>query len=414
MAHRNGVHLIDNQYSNRALKTAVIGGGAAGCFCAVQLKRNRPEAEVCVFESGPSTMHKLSLTGGGRCNFTNSFERVSSLEEVYPRGFRQMKRLLAAFDHRDTGKWFSLLGIGSVVEPDSRVFPSCMDARKVVRSIQKEMSRLGVSVECGHRVESISPAPQGGWTVDSEHFDNVVVTTGGGLLKALGSLEIATVKPVPSLFTLKLDCAATKELMGVSAPDATVSIQGTAFKSRGALLITDWGISGPATLRLSSYAARFLAEKNYICNLAINWVSFNQQEIQDRCRKLKSSCPRKMLSTTCPQGFPDRLWKFILKERCGLRDDLRWAEIGDKGINRLSSILTSDSYPVCGRAAFKEEFVTAGGISLDAVDIRSLECKKYPGLYFAGEVLDIDAVTGGFNLQAAWSTAFCVAAAISD
>ncbi len=359
-------------------------------------------------------MHKLSLTGGGRCNFTNSFEKVSSLEEVYPRGFRQMKRLLSAFDHNDTREWFSLLGLGSVVEPDSRVFPNCMDARKVVRSIQKEMSRLGVSVECSHRVESISPSLQGGWMVDSEHFDKVVVTTGGGFLKAIAPLEIETVKPVPSLFTLKLDCTAIKALMGVCAPDATVSIQGTAFKSRGALLITDWGISGPATLRLSSYAARFLADKNHICALTVNWISSNQQEVHQWCRNLKNLCPRKMLSSTCPQGLPDRLWKFILKERCGLRDDIRWAETGDKSINRLSNILTSDSYSVCGRAAFKEEFVTAGGISLDAVDIRSLECKKHPGLYFAGEVLDIDAVTGGFNLQAAWSTAFCVAAAISD
>lgn len=395
------------------MKTAVIGGGAAGCFCAVQLKRNCPAAQVVVFELGPTTMHKLSLTGGGRCNFTNSFENVSSLEEVYPRGFRQMKKLLAAFNHKSTIEWFSLLGIGSITEPDSRVFPSCMDARKVVRSIQKEMLRLGVTLECGHRVESIVPAPQGGWMVDGHLFDNVVVTTGGGLLRALSPLEIETVKPVPSLFTLKLDCAVLKPLMGICAPDSTLSIQGTAFKSRGPLLITDWGISGPATLKLSSYAARFLAEKQYSCILNVNWVSLNQQEIKDWCLNLKASCPKKLLTSTCPQGIPERLWKFILRERCSLREDLRWAEIGDKGMNRISGTLTSDPYPVCGRAAFKEEFVTAGGIAANAVESSTLECKKYPGLYFAGEVLDIDAVTGGFNLQAAWSTAFCVSAAIA-
>ena len=397
------------------MKTAIIGGGAAGCFCAIQLKRNRPDSEVHVFELGPVTMHKLSLTGGGRCNFTNSFEGVGSLDEVYPRGFRQMKRLLAEFNQNSTMEWFSLLGIGSVVEPDFRVFPSCQDARKVVRSIQKEMLRLGVVPQCRHKVESIVPNPssEGGWLVDSRHFDNVVITTGGGLLKAISDLGIETVKPVPSLFTFKLDCEALKPLMGICAPNASLSIQGTDFKSVGPLLVTDWGISGPATLKLSSYAARYLYDNRYKCKLSVNWISANQQEGLRWCREQRASNPKKMLSSTCPPGIPERLWKFILSQRCSLREDLRWAEIGDKGLNRLSSVLTADSYAICGRAAFKEEFVTAGGICLNAVDIRTLECKKYPGLFFAGEVLDIDAITGGFNLQAAWSTAFCVASAIS-
>ena len=246
--------------------------------------------------------------------------------------------------------------------------------------------------------------------VNGEAFDYVVVTTGGAPkgLPFLEGLGLELVPPVPSLFTFTVPDPALRSLMGLVV-EASIGLAGTSFKAEGALLITDWGLSGPATLKLSSYAARHLAEKGYKGNIWINWLNANEKAVREQLQETASRNPQKQVSTT--HLLQARLWSHLLA-RAGLRPDIRWAELGSKGLNRLVAILTADSYPLSGKSKFREEFVTAGGVALSNINPNTLECKKHHGLYFAGEVLDIDAITGGFNLQAAWSTGYVCAQSI--
>lgn len=397
------------------MNIAVIGAGAAGCFCAIEIKRRSPESQVTVFEAGPKPLEKLALTGGGRCNMTNSFVATNSLKDVYPRGHQVMKHLLKSFGPEDCRKWFAALSIASFVQEDQRVFPVCQDAKMVVRTLERELRRLGVTILCNSKVQNLKTSKTGIWTLSvadkTFSFDKVLVCPGGGAIRMLEGLDLPIEAPVPSLFTLKIHDESLNSLTGISIPETTLGIPGTNFKSSGALLLTDWGISGPATLKITSYAARYLYEKQYNSNIYINWCFNTQDNLKEWFSYRCLHDAGKLISNTPPSGLPERLWKHILK-RAGLRDDLRWAEIGLKGLNKLRETLCADTYPICGRARFKEEFVTAGGVSLSAIDPATMESRQHRGLFFAGEVLDIDAITGGFNLQAAWSTAFTAAAGI--
>lgn len=221
-------------------------------------------------------------------------------------------------------------------------------------------------------------------------------------------LGLEMIPPVPSLFTFTVPDATLRRLMGLVV-EASIGLQGTSFKAQGALLITDWGLSGPATLKLSSYAARHLADTGYKGTLSINWLCLSENEARELLQKTAAENPQKQVSTT--HLLQSRLWDHLLK-KAGLREDIRWAEVGSKGLNRLTAILTADSYPLSGKSKFREEFVTCGGVALSNIDLSTMECKAHPGLYFAGEVLDIDAITGGFNLQAAWSTGYVCAQSI--
>ena len=390
-------------------KASIIGAGAAGCLAAVELKRRCPDTEVVVLEAGPRPLAKVALTGGGRCNLTNTFAGVGDLREAYPRGFRLMKRALKEFGPRETMRWFEAEGVALTEEDGGRIFPASGDAMQVVRALLRAMDRAGVKTVCNGRVTDIRSV--------LETSDAVIVTTGGspkrtglGFLDPLG-LEIE--EPVPSLFTLKTGENALKALMGTVAPDAVLSIPGTAFRSAAPLLLTDWGFGGPATLKLSSYAARHLAGCGYRTPLAVNWTGESEQVVREALAALASDNTRKMAANTPLSGLPSRLWAYLL-ERSGLRADIRWAEMGSKGLNRLVSTLVNDGYETTGRAAFKEEFVTCGGVSLRNLDPATLSAKARPGLWFAGEVLDIDAVTGGFNLQAAWTTGWICARSAAD
>ena len=389
-------------------RVAIIGAGAAGCFCAAQLRSMAPEMAVTVFEAGSKPLAKVAITGGGRCNLTNDFQGIRSLSEAYPRGERIMKRALKAFSNDDTIRWFSNNGVPCVLQPDHCWFPQSQDAMDVVRCLLRAMK--GADIRLNSRITSIRPAaeenPTRGFTVNEEHFDAVVVTTGGAQrFPFLEGLGLEMVEPVPSLFTFNIQDAGLKALMGLVV-EAQIGLQGTSYKAEGALLITDWGLSGPATLKLSSYAARELAEKGYKGTVGINWLDANENEVRGRLQETSARNPQKQLSNT--PLLQQRLWEHLIG-RAGLRPDIRWAELGSKGLNRLTAVLTNDCYPLTGRSKFREEFVTAGGVGLSNVDLNTLECKKHPGLYFAGEVLDIDAITGGFNLQAAWSTAYLCA-----
>ena len=393
-------------------RIAVIGAGAAGCFCAAELLRRCPDVTLDVYEAGPKPLAKVAITGGGRCNLTNSFEGIRSLSEVYPRGDKLMKRLLKSFSQEDTWRWFEAAGVPLVLQEDHCVFPRSQDAMQIVRTLLQKME--GARIQCNKRLERITPGYRLSFTDGTTATaDRVVITTGGapkGLPFAEG-LSLEWVPTVPSLFTFTVRDEALRNLMGLVV-DAAVSIPGTAFKASGPLLITDWGLSGPAALKLSSYAARYLADNRYSAPLSVNWLDRNEAEVHMLLDRLAAENPRKLVTNTPPNGLPARLW-LHLTDRSGLRKDLRWSEIGAKGLNRLVAVLMQDTYAIVGKTRFREEFVTCGGIALSNIHPATLECKNHPGLYFAGEVLDIDAVTGGFNLQAAWTTGYTVAQSIA-
>ena len=394
------------------MRIAIIGAGAAGCFCAAELRRRLPDASISVYEAGAKPLAKVAITGGGRCNLTNSFEGIRSLSEVYPRGERLMKRLLHHFSQEDAWRWFESAGVPLVLQDDHCVFPRSQDAMDIVRALLRRMD--GVDLRLRTPVRSILPDSEGHLLVDGEPYEAVVVTTGGAPkgLPMLDALDLEWVPTVPSLFTFTIRDEGLRALMGLVV-DASVSIPGTSFKADGPLLITDWGLSGPAVLRLSSYAARHLSESGYKAPLSVGWLPSSEADTRALLMEIAASNPRKQVTSTPPAGLQSRLWNFLV-ERAGLRSDLRWAEMGSKGLNRLVSTLTRDTYEIAGKTKFREEFVTCGGVALSNVDPSTLECKKHPGLYFAGEVLDIDAVTGGFNLQAAWTTGFTVARSIAS
>ena len=395
------------------MKIAIVGGGAAGCFCAISAKRRLPDADVTLFEAGPKLLAKVAVTGGGRCNLTNSFRDVAltgqepgkmRLAEVYPRGEQVMRRALRVLSPADTQRWFEAEGVRLVTQEDQCVFPASQDAMQIVRTLERCLRQEGVRVCLNTPVARIGDLVA----------DKVVVTVGGSSREKLERLlpeGVAVTDCVPSLFTLKVPEAGLRALMGTVVPRAALALAGTKFRAAGTLLLTDWGVSGPATLRLSSYAARHLAENGYSGTLLINWLDATEADARGWIAACAEEHPRKQAAGTPPEGITARLWRHLL-QRAALREDLRWAELGSKGAARLAATLTADAYPVAGRARFKEEFVTCGGVDLSGLSLGTLESKAYPGLFFAGEALDVDAITGGFNLQAAWSTAVLVAAAL--
>ena len=397
------------------MKTAIIGAGAAGCFCAIELKRRLPDAVVDVYEAGSKPLAKVAVTGGGRCNLTNSFAEIESLKDAYPRGDKLMRRVFSTFDNRDTWEWFEREGVKLVLQDDNCVFPASQDAMRIVNLLTTRMRQLGVNLHLKRRIDSVKAL--------MEEYDNVVVTTGGyrGPAKAghdetgdlFEGLDIEIVPPVPSLFTFNLPSSPVRDLMGTVVENASVSLAGTKFKAAGPLLITHWGMSGPAVLKLSSYAARYLAESRYDATLLVNWLGGKDLDsVRSGLQRTAVKNPLRQVSNSRPEEIPSRLWTYLVT-KSKVREDARWAEIGPKGINRLAESLSNDSYHIKGQSRFKEEFVTCGGVALSNINNKTLECVKHPGLYFAGEVLDIDAITGGFNLQAAWSTGFLVADSIS-
>ncbi len=412
------------------MKIAIVGAGAAGCFCAIELKRRLPSVSVDVYEAGPKALAKVAITGGGRCNLTNSFEGITSLSQAYPRGDRMMKRLFKSFDHDDTCRWFENEGVRLVLQEDRCVFPASQDAMEIVGTLLLRMRQEGVALHCRHKVSGISVCQEGGLVISFSPStcpgeksrpdavaDFVVVTTGGspkmsgfGMLDGLG-LEI--VPPVPSLFTFNLPGDPVRELMGTVVENASVSIPGTKFKASGPLLITHWGMSGPAVLKLSSYAARHLAGCGYSSPLSVDWCGSGEQEVRNMLARLSGGNPQKLVCKVHPEVIPSRLWEHLVL-KSGIRQDTRWAGLGSKSLNRLVNTLVNDGYHIQGQSRFREEFVTCGGVALSNLDPGTLECKKIPGLYFAGEVIDVDAVTGGFNLQAAWTEGYVVARSIAE
>lgn len=402
------------------MNVAIIGAGAAGCFAAIQIKRNNPKANVTVYEAGIKPLIKVAVTGGGRCNLTNSFDGIRSLDEAYPRGARLLKRLFRTFDYKDVYQWFESEGVSLTTQDDECVFPVSQDAMEIVNTLVRLMRSLGVKLVTRHRVAAINHEAE-----DSEYLltfshgdvakaDAVVVTAGGSPqvrgLEMYEKLGLEIVSPVSSLFSLNLEKNhPMTALMGTVVNDVQARLVGTKLSAFGPLLITHWGVSGPAILKLSSYAARILAENDYKAQVAINWFGqANEAEVMSIITEIAEPNQKKLVSSVWPERFNNRMWCYLI-DACGLRRDMRWGELGKKGLNKMVALLTNHTLNIVGKNKYKEEFVTCGGVALSNVNSSTLESKKHPHLYFAGEILDVDAITGGFNLQAAWTMGYVVA-----
>ena len=392
------------------MKTAIIGGGAAGFFLAINLKEMCPKMEVSIFEKSKRVLSKVEISGGGRCNCTNSFAEVRDLSGVYPRGHRLMKRLMKGFSQEDAYEWFERHGVRLMTQDDQCVFPLSQDSHTIINCFLAEVRRHGVEIRMESRIDSLEQLSD---------YDFIAVTTGGSP-KAEGLQWLADkgheiVSPVPSLFTFQITDEALHALMGTVVEDVMTMIPGTKLRAEGPLLITHWGMSGPSILKLSSYGARLLAESGYQTTLAVNWTKRRDTEVMVILDEMMIRCPQKQMKTVPPCGLSSRLWTYLVEKCLGERSNARWGSLNKKEINRLANLLSGgDSYQITGRATFKDEFVTCGGIALSAVNPSTLESRHVPRLYFAGEVLDIDGITGGFNFQAAWTTAYTVACAITN
>ncbi len=408
------------------MKIAIIGAGAAGYFAAIKIGEQLPDAQISIYESKSRSLAKVAISGGGRCNLTNSFEQVKDLSKVYPRGLNLVKRAFKLFNHRDAYEWFEGRGVELVTQEDQCVFPRSQDADEIVSMFTREADRLGVEVKHSHRVDEIKELEGGaGYEVTfldpklkSKIADIVIVTTGGSPkvegLSFLRSLELDIEEPVPSLFSFNIPEGGLDELIGTVVENVIVSLRKSKLSASGPLLITHWGFSGPAILKLSSYGARLLAQWDYQARVAVNWVGESKVDaIHSELMRVIEENSAKLVGSIRPFDLPTRLWQTLL-QRANISLERRFGELGSKGINRIVEVLFNDEYQISGQSRFREEFVTCGGVATSNVNITTLESRKYKNLYFAGEVLDVDAVTGGFNLQGAWSMGYAVAKAICD
>lgn len=396
------------------MNVAIVGGGAAGFFAAIWVKENNPEARVTIFERGTRVLSKVRISGGGRCNFTNSGEHLKNFTKAYPRGANFLKKAFHHFSNIQAMDWFEEHGVPYVIQSDGCVFPETQRSQSVIEVLTGTARKLGVKVVTSLGVNNIICTDTKQFTLIlgeglRDTFDKVIVTTGGASKEWLSIFERMGHKieePVPSLFTFEIDDEELHELTGLVVPNAMVSIVGSKIREEGALLITHWGVSGPAVLKASAYGARLLNQVGYNCDISINWVGVvNNSLIVEELTKIASEHGAKQLANFAPFGLQARLWRYLIAKSC-IPAERRWSELGVKLINRLAERLTNDQYHVTGKGSFKDEFVTCGGVALDCIDVNTMQSKVCPGLYFAGEVVDIDGITGGFNFQAAWTTAY--------
>lgn len=398
------------------MKVAIIGGGAAGFFAAIAAKENYPHAQVVIYEKSSKLLSKVKVSGGGRCNVTNGCTSIPKLCEAYPRGGKSLKKPFSVFNTRHAMDWFEKRGVPLVIQDDGCVFPASQDSQSIIDCFLRESKRLGVQIFTNRGIKGIQQkadqlklhfTDEG---IPAETFEKVIVATGGSPKRSglawLETLNHIIENPVPSLFTFQLPDENITRLMGIVVENTLVSIQGTKIKTGGALLITHWGMSGPAILKLSSFGARVLNELAYEFKIQVNWVNEpNSEKVMDDLNEIVKRNGQKIIANYRPYALPERLWFFLL-EKCGLSSNKKWDELGKKGLNKIVNTLTNDGYQVKGKTTFKEEFVTCGGVSLQSIDLTTMQSKVVKNLYFAGEIMDIDAITGGYNLQAAWTTGF--------
>lgn len=394
------------------MQVAVIGGGAAGFFSALSAKEHFPDAQVTIYEKSAKVLAKVKVSGGGRCNVTHSCFDNKALSKFYPRGENQLRKAFEQFNAQSTVDWFAKRNVPLVTLPDNCIFPKSDDSQTIIDCFVNEARQKSIEVKIQTPLHSIEKQENGTFLLQcgDQQFtaDKVIITTGGTPKRSgmdwLEKLGCKIIDPVPSLFTFNMPSEPVKSLMGIVVEKAAVKVESTKLYAQGPLLITHWGMSGPAILKLSAWGARILEEKAYKFSVLVNWLDETKE---DAARKMIAQTVAqhgaKMIGNLNPFPFPNRLWHYLL-EKSGISDELRWKELGGKNLNKLVNTLINDRYEVSGKTTFKEEFVTAGGVALDQVDFKTMQHREIQGLFFAGEILDIDGITGGFNFQAAWTT----------
>lgn len=399
---------------------AVIGGGAAGFFGAITCAEANPGCQVTIFERGKTVLEKVRVSGGGRCNVTHACFDARELVQHYPRGSRELLGPFVQFGPANTVAWFEARGVRLKTEADGRMFPTTDDSATIVDCLEKAAHKAGVRVHTHTRVERLAPTPDGSWEIQlaaepqPRLFERVLVSTGSNpaIWESLRTLGHTIIEPVPSLFTFNTKDTRLRELAGVSAPEAALRIPGTRLTASGPLLVTHWGLSGPAVLRLSAWGARDLYAVAHRFPLEVNFSGKTKTEATQLLTDIKISQAKKMVTAHPQFGLPLRLWQRLV-EAAGISEERRWADLDKKTLLSLVEQLCSATFQIAGKSTFKEEFVTAGGVHLPEINFKTFESRLCPGLFMAGEVLDIDAITGGFNFQAAWTGAWLAGRAMS-
>ena len=399
------------------MKIVIIGGGAAGFFSAITIAERLPKANIIILERGKDVLQKVKISGGGRCNVTHACFLTRELVKNYPRGEKALMSPFSRFAAGDTIEWFERHGVELKIEDDGRMFPITDDSQTIVDCLYNTATRLGVKILRGCRVDNIQ-------IIENEFVINtpseifkahkVVIAAGSstGVWDILKQLGHTIVQPVPSLFTFNIKDNRIKDLAGLSVPNAEITVENSKLKSSGPLLITHWGLSGPSILRLSAWGARAFFEKHYSFKIKINWTGFETfDDVKEELNNIKLSSAKKNISNTTMFNIPSRLWQRFL-EASAIPSDMRWADITKKQTITLAEQLTATVFEVKGKSTFKDEFVTAGGVQLDEVNFKTYESKLVSNLFLAGEILDIDAITGGFNFQAAWTSGWIVGQSI--
>lgn len=399
---------ITSAMSNPAI--LIIGGGAAGFFAAIRAAELNPKASVTILERGRDVLGKVKVSGGGRCNVTHACFVPRELVKYYPRGEKELLGPFNRFACGDTIAWFDARGVKTKIEEDGRVFPVSDNSQTIIDCLLGSARDAGVQVFTQQRVIKIDPPTGEGarWGVHTPErtfeADRVMIASGSNpaIWEMLAEIGHTIVEPVPSLFTFNIQDERITGLPGVSVPLAELRVDNTRLETSGPLLVTHWGMSGPAILKLSAWGARELSQMGYRFTVLVNWIAGKPEHARETLEEEKLAEPRKVVSAHPLFGLPVRLWKKLVAA-AGIPEPKRWADLNKKEVQSLSAELTQGRFQVNGKSTFKEEFVTAGGVDLREVNFKTFESKLLPGLYFAGEVLNIDAITGGFNFQAAWT-----------
>ena len=400
----------------------VIGGGAAGFFCAVNAARLNPHVKVTILEKSNKLLSKVKISGGGRCNTTHQLFEIPALVKKYPRGEQFLKKAFYQFNTQDTIEWFAERGVELHAEADGRMFPISNNSSTIIECLLKDADQYHINIEMQTEVKNITKL-ETQFQIETNKLgviqaDYICIACGGlpklDMFNWISKMGHPIQSPVPSLFTFNMPKHPITTLMGLSVNNAVIKISGTKLKEQGALLITHWGLSGPVVLKLSAWGARQLADMNYQFSIQVNWLG----ETTDAMLRLDWSFYREQFSANkmgskSPFTLPTRLWHFLLNE-AAISVDTRWAELKAVNQNKLIQLLTSQVFEINGKTTFKEEFVTCGGVQLSTIHPQTMESKLVPHLYFAGEVMDVDGITGGFNFQHAWSSGFNAATAIAQ
>ncbi len=397
------------------MRILVIGGGAAGFFAALSIAARDRSATVVILERGKAVLEKVRISGGGRCNVTHACWEPRELVKFYPRGGQELLGPFHKFACGDTMGWFGDRGVELKIEEDGRVFPTSDSSQSIIDCLWEEANRLGVRVITGARVGKITApaAPEESWGVEAggQQYlaDRLVVTTGSNpaVWKLLEEIGHRIVDPVPSLFAFNIRDPRLAGLAGISLPWAQLHLAGDSLKAEGPLLITHKGLSGPAVLRLSAWGARTLHPSQYDFGIVVNWVANRPEAVREVLNGLRHEASRQQIGKRAQLDRPLRLWQSLVGA-AGIPEDQQWAQLSKGQLERLTEEVTAGDYRVTGKATNKEEFTTAGGVDLREIDFRSFQSRVHPTLYLAGEVLDIDAITGGFNFQAAWTGAWLI------